>query len=100
MLEKIYSRSATVSELRSGPLGLFVDDFGSLLASEGYTCEVIETKLAVIRSLHFWLVQRDIPLGHLTSRLIDQFVSPLGSGNIRASHIRATPRRCAPLLRC
>src|SRR5437016_7786857 len=75
MLEKIYSRSATVSELRSGPLGLFVDDFGSLLPSEGYTCEVIETKIAVIRSLHFWLVQRDIPLGHLTSRLIDQFVT-------------------------
>jgi len=75
MLEKIYSRSATVSELRSGPLGLFVDDFASLLASDGYTYEVIETKLAVIRSLHFWLVQRDIPLGRLTSSRIDEFVT-------------------------
>ena len=75
MLEKIYSRSATASELRSGPLGPFLDDFASLLASEGYTYGVIESKLAIIRSLHFWLVQRDIPLGRLTSRRIDEFLN-------------------------
>src|SRR5690349_1529610 len=96
MLEKIYSRSGTVSDLRSGPLGPYLEDFVSLFASEGYTSGVIESKLAIIRSLHFWLVQRDILLGGLTSRRIES-LSPLESGSIKALHIRATPRRCVPL---
>jgi integrase/recombinase XerD len=74
MLEQIYSRSATVAEFRGGPLGPFVDDFASILASEGYSYEVIESKLAVIRSLHFWLVERGILLADLTSHRIDEFV--------------------------
>jgi hypothetical protein len=75
MLDKIYSRSATVAELRRGPLGPVVDDFACILASQGYTYQVIETKLAVIRSLHLWLVDHGRALGDLTSRRIDEFVA-------------------------
>src|SRR5438552_8490744 len=75
MLDKIYSQSVTVTEMRRGPLGPFVDDFACSLASEGYTHNVIKTKLAVIRSLHFWLIDHGIRPEDLTSHRIDEFVT-------------------------
>src|ERR1051325_11738220 len=75
MLEKICSRSATVAEFMRGPLGPVVDDFACILAGQGYTYTVIETKLAVVRSLHFWLIEGGHALSDLTIRRINEFVT-------------------------
>jgi site-specific recombinase XerD len=61
-------------QLRDGPVGPLVDDFASLLLSQGYLKGYLRARFTVIAVLNRWLVRQNLSLDQLDERRIEQFI--------------------------
>jgi site-specific recombinase XerD len=68
--------------LRDGPVGPFVDEFASLLLSQGYGERYLRHRFVVVAELNRWLVGKKLDLAELDKRRIDQFVRYRSQGKL------------------
>ncbi len=62
------------NRLRDGPIGSYVDEFASLLLTQGYPERELKSRFAVIAKLNQWLIRKKLDLSQLDTRRIAQFV--------------------------
>ena len=74
MIEQFYSRSETITRLRSGPLGSHIDRFVETLEKQGYSPNVIRQKIHAVGALGQWLVGQHIDITSLDEQCILAFV--------------------------
>ena len=74
MIERFYSRSETITRLRSGPLGGHIDAFAETLLKQGYSFYVITEKIRAVGKIGRWLSQQQMNLVALDEQCILEFM--------------------------
>lgn len=76
MIHKIYARRyrRLEQELREYPLGPYIDDFASLLLSQGVKKENLRIQFVIIKRFSKWLIKKKFNLVDINDYRINQFI--------------------------
>lgn len=74
MIERFYSRSETITRLRSGQLGSHIDGFAESLSTQGYSFDVLKEKIRAVGKIGRWLSQGQVDLVALDEQRIIEFI--------------------------
>jgi len=86
VLDNYYFRSWTRDGLRSGPLGPFLDDFVTHLASQGYSDSTVRKSIRFLACLGCWLREVALDVTLLDEAALDRFATELpGRPYVRAN---------------
>ncbi len=77
MLETLSVRPRICQQIRSGPLGQWIDDFVDVLATRGYAATVIRYHVRAAAIFSVWLEQQGIAATEVDEPLVARFVSGL-----------------------
>ena len=74
MLEQLYSRPTTITQLHTGPLGAYIDGFAERFSKEGYSSSTLRAKIRVVDMLGKWLTIKRIDLAALDEGRVEEFL--------------------------
>ena len=77
MLETLSVRPRICQQIRSGPLGQWVDDFVDVLTTRGYATTVIRYHVRAVAIFSAWLEQQGVAATEVDEPLVTRFVSGL-----------------------
>ena len=77
MLETLSVRPRICQQIRSGPLGRWVDEFVDVLASRGYTSSVIRRHVRAAAIFGAWLERQQLAATEIDEPLVTRFISGL-----------------------
>jgi site-specific recombinase XerD len=77
MLEDFFTQPRVVAQIRSEPLGPYLDDFATLLHQQGYHSESIRRYLSGCRQFGQWLTQHRHPITEVSADTLHQYIHSL-----------------------
>jgi integrase/recombinase XerD len=90
MIERFQLNPTKLEPFRSGPLGPHLGRFASLLAEQGYSCEVGMQKIRLVALLSRWLEQKQIRIEQLNEQCITDFLAAQKKALRRRRQVRHT----------
>ena len=97
-MEQLYKDPHTVTRMREGPLGAYVDAFAQQLIDEGYSRASSRYSLQVVADLGDWLSERGIVVSQLTPVHLDGYLDCPSARRHRRSGDAAILQRLFALL--
>ena len=78
MIDEYYSDPATVSRMREGPVGPFIDEYAAHVQELGFERQTIRKQLRIAGKLSLWLQDHGHDLHYLDNRCESEFAETLG----------------------
>ena len=88
IIERIYSRPATISNLRSGLFGKYIEEYALSLMSKGYALSTIRMKVRLLGQWDRWLDTQGVDIADLSESLITEFLKKQPSRLCRRNGIK------------
>jgi len=73
-MERFVHRPRLLSRIRTGPLGQYLDSFVDELSEQGYSRDVIGTKIRLIAGFATWLTSKRLTAEDVTEALIEKYL--------------------------
>jgi hypothetical protein len=85
MLEHFFTRTSVVAQLRSGPLGPYLDDLATHLHQQGYAPSSIQSYLRAGNSFGRWLHAQGYAVNEMDDAVFQRYVA--GLNRYRSGHL-------------